>query len=88
MEGNAARRLFRQIQSLPDLIQGDWFDPGAAASHRGVYLNGEWLIEAAKLSDVLQPAVSSPPGRFGLARRIEDTTSIWAQLRRSQPATR
>lgn len=38
-----------------DLIYGDWFSPLEQDHHSGmVYLNGEWLIEAANLAEVLE----------------------------------
>ena len=57
--------------------------------HTGaVYLNGDWLIEAAKLEDVLKPAGSaktgsSTPGAINqlwFARVDSDSTTIWAQF--------
>src|ERR1017187_4333201 len=53
--------LFGSFNPYSDLIRGDWFDPRGREHHTGaVYLNGDWLIEAAKLEEVLLPAGTSP----------------------------
>ena len=49
--------FFGSFNPYSDLIHGDWFNPKGREHHTGaVYLNGEWLTEAAKLDDVLKPA--------------------------------
>jgi len=49
--------FFGGFNPYSDLIRGDWFSPKGRNHHTGaVYLNGHWLIEAAKLDDVLKPA--------------------------------
>ena len=49
--------FFADFNPYSDLINGDWFNPRGREHHTGaVYLNGHWLIEAAKLEDVLKPA--------------------------------
>jgi len=46
--------FFASFNPYSDLIRGDWFNPKKREHHTGaVYLNGEWLIEAASLDDVL-----------------------------------
>jgi alpha-L-arabinofuranosidase len=46
--------FFGKFNPYNDLIHGDWFEPRGRPHHTGaVYLNGEWLIEAAKLEEVL-----------------------------------
>ena len=51
--------FFGGFNPYSDLIHGDWFNPKGREHHTGaVYLNGDWLIEAAKLDDVLKPAGS------------------------------
>lgn len=46
--------FFGKFNPYSDLIRGDWFNPKGREHHTGaVYLNGDWLIEAAKLDDVL-----------------------------------
>lgn len=48
--------FFGAFNPYSDLIRGDWFSPKGRNHHTGaVYLNGHWLIEAAKLDDVLKP---------------------------------
>jgi hypothetical protein len=48
--------FFGAFNPYSDLIRGDWFDRRGRDHHTGaVYLNGHWLIEAAKLDDVLKP---------------------------------
>lgn len=49
--------FFGKFNPYSDLIHGDWFGANGREHHTGsVYLNGDWLIEAAKLDDVLNPA--------------------------------
>jgi alpha-N-arabinofuranosidase len=49
--------FFGSFNPYSDLIRGDWFDPKGRNHHTGaVYLDGHWLVEAAKLDDVLKPA--------------------------------
>lgn len=53
--------FFGDYNPYGDLIHGDWFSPKGREHHTGaVYLNGEWLIEAASLEEVLQPAGTVP----------------------------
>lgn len=66
-----------------DLIRGDWFNPKGREHHTGaVYLDGEWLAEAAKLEDVLKP-VEKTPLWFG--RADDQNTTIWAQFKGADP---
>jgi alpha-L-arabinofuranosidase len=54
-------KFFGGFNPYSDLIHGDWFSPQGRQHHTGaVYLNGDWLIEAANFSDVLKPAGSRP----------------------------
>ncbi|MEL7588499.1 MAG: DUF1565 domain-containing protein [Prolixibacteraceae bacterium] len=51
--------LFGKFNPYSDLIQGDWFSPQPADRkyHTGaVYLNGDWLMEAAVKEEVMRPA--------------------------------
>ncbi len=84
MEGHALQCIFRQASTLTaDLIHGDWFSPQGRQHHTGaVYLNGDWLTEAAKLDDVLKP-VGKTPLWFG--RVDKDSTTIWAQFKGIDP---
>jgi alpha-L-arabinofuranosidase len=53
--------FFGSFNPYSDLIHGDWFNRMGRDHHTGaVYLNGDWLIEAAKLEEVLMPAGTSP----------------------------
>jgi hypothetical protein len=48
------KEFFGDGNPYTDLIRGDWFSGKGRPHHTGaVYLNGDWLIEAAKLDDVL-----------------------------------
>ena len=54
--------FFGAFNPYSDLIHGDWFAPLGRQHHTGaVYLNGEWLVEAARLGDVLLPVGAAPP---------------------------
>ncbi|MBN1124488.1 MAG: carbohydrate-binding protein [Sedimentisphaerales bacterium] len=49
-------RFFGDFNPYSDRIAGDWFNGRGREHHTGaVYLNGHWLIEAARLEDVLKP---------------------------------
>jgi len=53
--------FFGDYNPYNDLIHGDWFNPKGREHHTGaVYLNGEWLIEAASLEEVMKPAGTVP----------------------------
>ena len=70
--------FFGSFNPYSDLIHGDWFDARGRQHHSGaVYLNGDWLLEAAKQVDVLQP-VRGKPCWFGEV--AGDHTTIWAQF--------
>jgi alpha-N-arabinofuranosidase len=76
--------FFGPFNPYSDLIHGDWFDPKGRPHHTGaVYLNGEWLIEAAKLDDLLQPGPTPAPLWFGQVD--QETTTIWAQFKGVDP---
>ena len=55
--------FFGSFNPYADLIRGDWFrDEGHAPHHTGaVYLNGDWLTEAAALDNVRKPAGAAYP---------------------------
>jgi alpha-L-arabinofuranosidase len=75
--------FFGRFNPYGDLIHGDWFDPRGREHHTGsVYLNGDWLTEAARLEDVLGP-VGKTPLWFG---RVDQTnTTLWAQFNDADP---
>jgi hypothetical protein len=53
--------FFGDYNPYGDLIHGDWFNPKDREHHTGaVYLNGEWLVEAATLDEALAPAGTVP----------------------------
>ncbi len=55
-EVTIANDFFGDFNPYSDLIAGDWFNGKGRDHHTGaVYLNGHWLIEAARLDDVLKP---------------------------------
>jgi alpha-N-arabinofuranosidase len=48
--------FFGDFNPYQDLIHGDWFNPKGREHHTGaVYMKEHWLVEAAKLEDVLKP---------------------------------
>jgi alpha-N-arabinofuranosidase len=75
--------LFGGFNPYSDLIRGDWFERKGRDHHTGaVYLNGEWLTEAAKLDDVLKPAGANALW-FGQVN--PESTTIWAQFKGLDP---
>ncbi|TAN11699.1 MAG: DUF1565 domain-containing protein, partial [Chitinophagaceae bacterium] len=73
--------FFGKFNPYNDLIHGDWFTPtpGDRKYHTGaVYLNGDWLMEAAKKKEVMGPADKKDP--LWWAAVDADTTTIWAQF--------
>ena len=70
--------FFSGFNPYADLIKGDWFNPNGRQHHTGaVYAGGHWLVEAARLEDVMQPA-----GKQALwfATVDADNTTISAQF--------
>jgi len=75
--------FFGNFNPYRDLIHGDWFNPKGREHHTGaVYLNGDWLTEAAKLDDVLKPTGATPLW-FGQVDQVN--TTIWAQFKGVDP---
>ncbi|MGA2617723.1 MAG: right-handed parallel beta-helix repeat-containing protein [Thermoguttaceae bacterium] len=75
--------FFGRFNPYRDLIHGDWFDARGRPHHTGaVYLNGEWLTEAARLDDVLKPAAATP---LWFAEVGKENTTIWAQFKGVNP---
>jgi alpha-N-arabinofuranosidase len=75
--------FFGSFNPYSDLIHGDWFDPKGREHHTGaVYLNGEWLTEAAQVDDVLKPAASNA---LWFAEVDKENTTIWAQFNGVNP---
>jgi len=79
--------FFADFNPYSDLIRGDWFDPRGREHHTGaVYLNGHWLIEAAKLEEVLKPVGQSSPA--GIAGREEYLLNVaWLRPGKKADAT-
>ncbi len=70
--------FFGNFNPYADLIRGDWFKPQGREHHTGaVYLNGHWLVEAAKLEEVMKPAGTQP---LWFATVDDKTTTLVAQL--------
>ena len=75
--------LFGAFNPFADEIRGDWFNAKGRKHHTGsVYLNGEWLAEAAKQEDVLKFAGSMP---LWFAQVEKESTTIWAQFKGVDP---
>ncbi len=75
--------FFGNFNPYADQIHGDWFVSRNRLYHTGaVYLNGEWLVEAASLDDVLN-SHSTPPSWFALVDQTE--TAIWARFKGVDP---
>lgn len=75
--------FFGAFNPYCDEIHGDWFDSKGRVHHTGaVYLNGDWLAEAASL-DQLAGAQDATPLWFGRVDR--ETTTIWAQFDGADP---
>jgi len=90
--------FFGSFNPYSDRIHGDWFDPKGREHHTGaVYLNGEWLVEAAKLTEVLAPDGTSPAwlkasqnrylmgAQLWFAQADWTNTTIWAQFKGVNP---
>jgi alpha-N-arabinofuranosidase len=89
--------FFGNFNPYGDQIHGDWFDPRGREHHTGaVYLNGDWLVEAAKLDEVLMPAGKTPLWLRDVDERSSNTqlwfaqvgqwnTTIWAQFKGENP---
>jgi len=75
--------FFGGFNPYSDLIHGDWFDPKGREHHTGaVYLNGEWLTEAAKPDELMKPAGATP---LWFGQVDKDNTTIWAQFKGVDP---
>jgi alpha-N-arabinofuranosidase len=78
--------LFGAFNPYSDLIRGDWFTPKKRPHHTGaVYLDGVWLVEAAKQDDVLAPPGETP---LWFAQVEAESTTIWAQFPGADPNQR
>jgi alpha-N-arabinofuranosidase len=80
--------LFGSFNPFADEIRGDWFDPKRRKHHTGaVYLDGEWLVEAATLAEVLagQPSAHGP---LWFAEVSAEKTTLHAQFPGTDPNQR
>jgi alpha-N-arabinofuranosidase len=85
--------FFGRFNPYRDLIRGDWFERKGRDHHTGaVYLNGDWLTEAAVLDEVLMEG--SPPWvtknaalnpQLWFAQVDGLHTTIWAQFKGVNP---
>jgi len=79
-------QFFGKFNPYSDRIRGDWFypTPKDRIYHTGaVYLNGDWLMEAANREEVMKPADEKNP--LWWAEVDSSTTTIWAQFRQADP---
>ena len=75
--------IFGAFNPFSDLIRGDWFEPKGREHHTGaVYLDGEWLAEAAKFEDLMKPGGPDP---LWFAKVDKDRTTVWAEFRNENP---
>jgi alpha-N-arabinofuranosidase len=75
--------MFGGFNPYSDPIHGDWFWDKGRPHHTGaVYLNGAWVVEAAKLDEVLKPIGQTP---LWSAQVDQDQTTIWAQFKAVNP---
>lgn len=71
--------FFGDFNPYSDVIHGDWFDPKSREHHTGaVYLNGDWLTEAASLQDLFKPPGNQP---LWFGRVDHENTTLWAQFK-------
>ncbi|MBO9732412.1 MAG: right-handed parallel beta-helix repeat-containing protein [Chitinophaga sp.] len=78
--------FFGKFNPFKALISGDWFTPTPKERkyHRGaVYLNGDWLMEAASADEVMKPADKKNQLWWGDVDSI--TTTIRAQFKDVDP---
>jgi hypothetical protein len=67
--------FFGNFNPFKDLIRGDWFNPKGREHHTGaVYLNGDWLVEAATLDAVLGKSAAKPPAKSARKNYIINLT--------------
>lgn len=79
-------RFFGKFNPYQDLIHGDWFfpTPKDRKYHTGaVYLNGDWLMEAANKDAMMKPVDEKNP--LWWAEVDSTTTTIWAQFKGVDP---
>ena len=77
--------FFGNFNPYKEYIKGDWFTPRKNQKYlRGaVYLNGDWLMEAAKKEQVMN--VTDEKNQLWSAESDSTTTTIWAQFKNVDP---
>lgn len=82
--------VFGAFNPFADEIRGDWFDPKGRKHHTAaVYLDGDWLVEAARLPDVVDGAPSPVPGAsLWFAEVGPSATVVWARFPGADPNAR
>ena len=78
--------FFGKFNPYIDLIHGDWFTPTPKDRkyHTGaVYINGDWLMEAATMEEVMKAADEKNP--LWCTSADSSTTTIWAQFKNINP---
>jgi alpha-N-arabinofuranosidase len=76
--------FFGKFNPFKELIQGDWFSPLNREHHRGaVYMNGDWLMEAAKQDEVMKTMDEKNPLWYAKVDSL--ITTIWAQFKNINP---
>ncbi|WP_052265859.1 right-handed parallel beta-helix repeat-containing protein [Pedobacter kyungheensis] len=79
--------FFGRFNPYKELIHGDWFWPKPKERKylRGaVYLNGSWLMEAAKKAEVTDQD-ADPKNQLWCATVEGDSTTIWTQFKNVDP---
>ncbi|HEV2136768.1 MAG TPA: right-handed parallel beta-helix repeat-containing protein [Terracidiphilus sp.] len=80
---NLPNTFFAGFNPYSDIIHGDWFNPMGRAHHTGeVYLNGNGLVEAASLDDVMKPISGAA---LWFCQVDAKQTTIWAQFQGVDP---
>lgn len=70
--------FFGDFNPYRDVIRGDWFDPRGRVHHTGaVYLDGQWLIEATSLEEVLAPVEDRPAWLGGTSQGYLFNLAWW-----------
>ena len=83
--------FFGSFNPYNDRIRGDWFEGKGREHHTGaVYVDGEWLSEAARKEDVLAPGgdASAPKAKLWFAAVDATNTTIWARFPGVNPTDR
>jgi len=75
--------FFGNFNPYSDVLRGDWFYSKGREHHTGaVYLNGDWLTEAAGLGEVLKPTGTNA---LWFGNVSSENTTIWAQFKGVDP---